>query len=240
MKPQESTPEPVTDSGRDDVYVLSYAGLRKAVGYFGLLLPVVVFVVGIALPPHRFLGSISAYYYVPFVGNIFVGALWVIGVFLWFYDYEQVDNVLTSAAGTFAIGVATFPTSKEGIPRTLFSVATVHLVCAALFFVILAVLSLFYFTRGDATDRPRKQARNHVYVACGVIIVVALIVAAVAPLVLGGGLYNQWHVLFFCETAASWAFGISWLVKGQALLPDPPYGAERGNRSSPSPARPSH
>lgn len=133
MCPQQPPRGSEIDTAGEDVYVLSYAGLRKAVGYFGLLLPIVVFVVGIALPPHEFLGSISAYYYVPFAGNIFVGALWTIGVFLWFYNYRQPDNILTSAAGTFAIGVATFPTAKQGMPRSLFSTATIHLVCAALF-----------------------------------------------------------------------------------------------------------
>ncbi|MCU1648935.1 MAG: hypothetical protein JWQ60_84 [Pseudonocardia sp.] len=222
MCPQQPPRGSEIDTAGEDVYVLSYAGLRKAVGYFGLLLPIVVFVVGIALPPHEFLGSISAYYYVPFAGNIFVGALWTIGVFLWFYNYRQPDNILTSAAGTFAIGVATFPTAKQGMPRSLFSTATIHLVCAALFFSILAILSLFYFTRGTTAGRPRKKSRNRVYVACGLVIVVALIVAGLGPLVLGSDLYNQRHVLFYCETAASWAFGISWLVKGQALFPDVP------------------
>jgi len=222
MRPQQPTEGSKIAVDVDDEYVLSYMGLRRAVGYFGLALPIVVFAVGIALPPHEFLSSISAYYYVPFAGNIFVGVLWVIGVFLWFYDYRQADNYLTSAAGTFAIGVATFPTAKQDIPRTLFSTATVHLVCAGLFFATLAVMSLFFFTRGDATGRPRKQTRNRIYVACGLIIVLALIVAALGALILGRNLYNQLHILFFCETVASWAFGISWLVKGQALFGDLP------------------
>jgi hypothetical protein len=222
MQPHESPQETQTELRSAELYVLSYAALRKTVGYFGLLLPVVVLAIGIALPPHRLLGSISAYYYVPYAGAVFVGVLWAIGVFLWFYDYRQADNVLTSAAGTCAMGVAIFPTAKEGIPRTLFSSATVHLVCAAAFFGVLAVLSIFYFTRGDTTGRARKKIRNRVYVACGVVIAGALIVAAIAPLVMGRDLYNHRHVLFFCETAASWAFGVSWLVKGQALLPDLP------------------
>lgn len=201
--------------------VLSYLALRRAVGYFGLVLPVAVFAVGIALPPHEFLGSISAYYYLPLAGDVFVGILWVIGVFLWFYDYRRPDRWLTSASGTFAIGVALFPTTKEDLPRTLFSVATIHVVCAVSFFATLAALSLFYFTRGDATGRPRKQARNRVYRMAGVTIVGALLVAALGPLVLGRETSSRLHLLFFCETVACWAFGVSWLVKGQRLLADP-------------------
>jgi hypothetical protein len=211
----------VTDSGGGDL-ALSYLALRRAVGYFGLALPVAVFAVGIALPPHEFLGSISAYYYVPFAGDIFVGILWVIGVFLWFYDYREPDKWITSASGTFAVGIALFPTTKEDLPRTFFSVATIHVACAVAFFATLATLSLFYFTRGDTTGRPQKKARNRVFVGAGVVIVCALIVAGLGPLILGRAGSSRLHLLFFCETAACWAFGISWLVKGQRLWADPP------------------
>lgn len=215
----------VAAEGRDELnngqdYLLSYAGMRKTVGYFGIALPIVVFLIGFALPPHQFLGSISDYYYVPFAGSVFVGALWAIGVFLWFYDYARADNILTSSAGTFAIGVAVFPTSKDNLPLGIVSVATVHLVCAALFFAVLAVLSLFYFTRGDTESRPRKKIRNRIYVASGLIILLALVVAAAGRAILGRESYNEHHVLFFCETVACWAFGFSWLVKGQGLLRD--------------------
>jgi len=222
VKPQQPPIAPNIAIDGDDKYVLSYAGLRRAVGYFGLALPIVVVAVGIALPPHEFLSSISAYYYVPFAGSIFVGALWVIGMFLWFYDYRQADNYLTSASGTFAIGVAVFPTAPRDIPRAVFSIATIHLICASLFFAILAIISLFFFTRGDATGRPRKKTRNRIYIASGLIIVLALIVAGLGPFVLGRELYSQLHTLFFCETVACWAFGISWLVKGEALFGDLP------------------
>lgn len=201
--------------------MLSYLALRRAVGYFGLALPVAVFVVGFIVPPHEFLGSISAYYYVPFAGDIFVGILWVIGLFLLFYDYRRPDRLITSASGVFAIGVALFPTTKEDLPRTFFSIATIHVICAVSFFVTLAVLSLFYFTRGDATGRPRKQARNRVFRGAGIVILVALLVAGLGPFLLGRELARGLHLLFFCETVACWAFGVSWLVKGQRLWADP-------------------
>lgn len=216
----ESSTDP--DGPGEGNLVLSYLALRRAVGYFGLVLPVAVFAVGIALPPHRFLGSISAYYYVPFAGDVFVGILWVIGIFLWFYDYRDPDKWLTSASGTFAIGIALFPTTKEDLPRTLISVATVHVVCAVSFFATLAALSLFYFTRGDASGRPRKQTRNRVYRVAALVIVAALVVAGLGPVVLGREASSRLHLLFFCETAACWAFGASWLVKGKRLWADPP------------------
>ena len=231
---------PADPVGPDDAdAVLSYRALRRAVGYFGLALPVAVLVLGLALPPHRFLGSISAYYYVPYAGDVFVGALWVIGVFLWFYDYRDPDKWLTSASGTFAVGVALFPTTKEDLPRTFFSVATIHVACAVSFFATLALLSLFYFTRGDPTGRPRKQARNRVYRTAGVVIICALVVAGLGPFVPGREASSHLHLLFFCETVACWAFGASWLVKGQGLLADPaaPAAAPTAPPTPPGPPR---
>lgn len=227
-------PSPGSENGGPDErdLVLSYVALRRAVGYFGLALPFAVFAVGIALPPHELLGSISAYYFVPFAGDIFIGILWVIGVFLWFYDYRDPDKWLTSASGTFAIGVALFPTTKEDLPRTFYSVATLHVVCAVSFFATLAALSLFYFTRGDTTGRPQKQARNRVYRTAGVLIVVALVVAALGPFVLGRAASSRLHLLFFCETVACWAFGVSWLVKGQRLWADPARSTDPGGPDS--------
>ena len=202
-------------------YTVSYFALRRTVGWFGILLPIVVFLVGLALPPHQFLSSISAYYYIPFAGSIFVGVLWAIGVFLWFYDYEHVDNILTSIAGTFAFGIATFPTPREGAPTGAHAiVGGIHFVCAAAFFVTLALISLRLFTRGPVSGRPRKKARNIVYIVCGVIMLVALLSAGITRLLLGGELFAQLHVLFYCEVAASWAFGASWLIKGQMLIRD--------------------
>jgi uncharacterized membrane protein len=215
-------PVPVTppSGDGDDGYVLSYFALRRIVGYMGIALPVIVFFVGLVWPPHEFLGSISAYYYVPFAGDIFIGLLWVIGVFLWFYDYRKPDNVLTSLAGTFAICIVLFPTTKNDSPASLMSVATIHKTSAALFFVILAVLSMRYFTRGDTKHNSRKKARNRVYLITGWVMIGALLIAGLGPFVLGREGYVDHHVLFCCEAAASWAFGISWLVKGQRLLAD--------------------
>jgi hypothetical protein len=63
----------------------------------------------------------------------------------------------------------------------------------------------------------RKPLRNRIYVSCGIVIVVSLLFA--------GGTQTLWvdtfrdtNVLFWCESVAIFAFGASWLVKGQTLL----------------------
>ncbi len=94
--------------------VLSYLGLRKAIGIIGILLPFVLVFGKILL--ERGLGiesSISAYYYTV-MGDVFVGSLCAVGVFLLSYrGYERKDNIAGDIACIFAIGVALFPTKPE-------------------------------------------------------------------------------------------------------------------------------
>ncbi|MDZ7633561.1 MAG: hypothetical protein U5L72_03600 [Bacteroidales bacterium] len=52
--------------------------------------------------------------------------------------------------------------------------AWVHFYSAASFFVILALISLFLFTRGEKHPTGRKLKRNTVYRVCGIIMLVAL------------------------------------------------------------------
>src|SRR5437899_11536622 len=68
-------------SGPQDPVVLSYLGLRRAVGMIGFLLPVVLAIGKIVLESPGLQHSISAYYYTV-VRDVFVGSLCAIGVFL--------------------------------------------------------------------------------------------------------------------------------------------------------------
>lgn len=68
--------------------------------------------------------SISHYYYAPFWGGPFVGALVFIGTYMWVYQGEDrngAESRLASIAGTFAFGVALFPTSGYGCDDPTFT-----------------------------------------------------------------------------------------------------------------------
>jgi len=93
-------------------------------------------------------------------------------------------------------------------------VSDVHLLCAATLFIILGVFSTFLFTRSGGTATPQRRARSALYRACGAAIFAAIgLICVVNLLHAPSGL----HALFWLESVAVTAFGISWLVKGGFL-----------------------
>ncbi len=118
--------------------VLSYLGLRKAVGIIGFALPFVLAFGKILLQGPGIQSSISGYYYTD-MRNIFVGSLCAIGVFLMSTKgYDRRDEVAGILACVFAIGVALFPTTPDvgATPQDKY-IGTLHLSFAALLFLTL-------------------------------------------------------------------------------------------------------
>jgi len=205
----------------------AYSYLQKAVGLIAVTLPLVV-AGGNRLSGGELQGSISAYYYTH-MGNYFVGSLFALGVFFLSYHYRplpkyQLDNYLSNVASIMALGVALFPTASDaerasGGAKT---VAVLHLAFACTLFVLLAVFSLFLFTKTDDPSNmtARKRQRNRVYRICGAVIAGAIVMVVVTE---GAQPPESWHALFWLESIAVVAFGISWLVKGEllGLLADP-------------------
>jgi hypothetical protein len=226
----------------EDVFFTNYMFLRKTVGWVGTSLPVILLVANpIALSIENsgcnaVLGSLSGYYYSP-VRNIFVGAQCAIGLFLIAYvGYDLGDRLVTDAAGVFAVGVALFPTkptiaSPPSIAcQTVAQLSTreqvvgdIHVVFAGLTFVFMAWMAI-RFTNTDKPPCPRKLLRNQIYRICAIVIaacVVAIVITTFLPASVKGGF--QWILLW--ESVGIFAFGVSWFVKGQTLIPaikDPP------------------
>src|SRR2546422_1314512 len=100
-------------SGSNGSLVLSYLGLRKAVGIIGTALPFVLALGKILLEGPGIQSSISSYYHTG-MRDVFVGSLCAIAVFLISYHgYEQKDDIAGDLACVFALGVALFPTTPE-------------------------------------------------------------------------------------------------------------------------------
>ncbi|MEV0809575.1 DUF998 domain-containing protein [Micromonospora sp. NPDC050200] len=200
--------------------------LRLGIGVVGIALPFVL-TAGNALFAGRLtlLESISGAYHTA-MRDVFVGSMCAIGVFLVCYRYRPLDDALSSVAGVLAVVVALFPTASGAgdgpVSGTDVLVGRVHQVCAAALFLLLAGFCLFLFTRTDPAVvpvTPEKLVRNRVYRVCGAVIVVAVALAPASTL-LPDAVRETVKPVFWCETVAVLAFGIAWLVKGEAIIRD--------------------
>jgi len=207
--------------------LIGYLGIRKAIGYVGLALPVIlvlgdwVFDGDQGLFSGPFIrSSISAYYYSGFRG-VFVGCLFIIGVFLLCYKYRKLDDCMGNIACVSAIGLAMFPTAPDNVAPTWLA-GHLHHIFASIFLVTVTLICLFIFTLSNPDPKTvdnrtqRKKTRNIVYYSCGGIMAIALAIAVINGLFQ----FGPPDTLFLCETAAVWAFGFAWIVKGEVLLKD--------------------
>jgi hypothetical protein len=160
------------------------------------------------------------------MGDVFVGTMCAIGVFLVSYrGLENQDDVAGNLACVFAVGLALFPTAREGAEGIEAFVGKLHFIFAAAFFLTLVYFSLRLFTKTnpDLTPTPRKLARNRVYRTCGWVMLVCIVLIAALKLAPGTDTWvTRTKAVFWLESAAVVAFGVSWLVKGEAILGDKP------------------
>ncbi|MDP9046917.1 MAG: hypothetical protein M3N14_02195 [Bacteroidota bacterium] len=219
----------LSDPNRD--MIVSFMTIRKAVGWLGIALPVVLYFGTLFIGNCSILkASISDYFYT-LMGSMLVGVLCAVALFLYTYKGPApIDGILSSLAATFALGVAFFPcnVSDEGLCNIICRHPddvrnAVHYCSAACFFIILAVMSLWLFRRSNKPNPGiRKRSRNTVYLVCGIVIVAAMgLILAIKIFHAGDGLAYL-HPTFWLELIALWAFGISWLVKGELVLRDKP------------------
>lgn len=199
----------------DDARDLSSTYHRQLIGYLGLLLPVLLVALaylrrtaGTGWAPAA-VGSVSAYYYTGAVA-VFVGVLFALSLFLLSYRGYRgavADRVLGFLGAVCAVGVGLFPThAPPGASEPAWwsePLATIHYVSAASLFVIFILFALWLFRKS------KDEARNRIYLICGLVMVVAVVWAGV------NGLIRK-RPIFWQESLALWAFAISWLTKGRA------------------------
>ncbi len=220
---------------------VSYLALRKFIGICGIVLPIILIVLPAARPTkfHGFEPSISDYYYT-YKGDIFTMVLCILGAFLFTYHgYNKMERLITFFAGLCALLVAFVPTAYMGInpafsvheipaPISAYLGGKVHLTCAAIFFVLISILSLVYFPKSNMKvqkivggARTQKAKRNLVYRGCG-LFMLGCVVALGAMFFIPGlkEHFGNFPVIFLLEALAVLAFGISWLVKGGQFFTD--------------------
>ena len=201
---------------------------RTAIGVLGVTLPPIL-ILGWLVIVARVESSISAYYYTR-MRDWFVGTLWVIGVFLFFYQYRphhpggqarsQHESVRTGAAdawlgkvaGLCAVLVALVPTNPPPESKDMpVTIGALHGVAAAILFTCLSLFPLLLFSQ--------SRTRRHVYRGYGwamvalVLLVVAYTLAPESLRLIAAPL----RPLLVLETLLIVVFGVSWFDKGREL-----------------------
>ncbi len=207
--------------------------IRKLIGALGLCLPIIL-----PIAMGEFLSSLSHYYYATLSSLFFIIILSAFALFLISYKgykkdvkTEQIsDDFLTNIGGFAALIVVFIPTVCEGSTSLaidqlcitkhypLFghdhaTFRTIHLVSAGVFILCMGWMSKYKFTRGH------KDLHNSIYKICGNVVFVSVALLIVGILLERKNinfLINDFYVYIF-ETIAVIAFGVSWLVKGEAL-----------------------
>ncbi len=226
-----------TEQENENSIVISYITLRKAIGWMGILFPFVLLFGNYLISwffdfesgCNPFKNSISLFYYTR-MGDVFVGTLCAVALFLVSYKgYETKDSVISSLAGVFAFGIALFPcTSELLIPCntrcyiSIHLVGIIHLSSAILFFTTLAYMSYFIFTKNMGEKTTNKIKRDKIYKICAIVMVFCLVGIAIYMIWLKVKfpVLENYHIVYWLETIALIAFGISWLTKGEVILKD--------------------
>lgn len=184
--------------------------LRCFVGLLALLLPFIVALLLWQVPP-----SISATYYTYEAGPVFMIILGLASGLLMYYDgYDKTDDILNTITGILGMCICLFPCNHDtlqyvGTFRTPVVLSMwIHNIAAVLFFVLLAYISFFQFTKTSGNMTKQKKIRNIIYriCACGML-------GAFLILLLPEFYIQTW----LTEAIALVFFGISWLTKADAF-----------------------
>jgi Ca2+/Na+ antiporter len=210
--------QPFTPQDRKQNQIISFLRLRTMIGALGILLPFAL-VISDSIA-RKILGiefSISDYYDNGVSGDLLVGVLFVLGFFLLSYKgYEPIDNIVSNLSCFFALGVALFPTTAKGLTHIL------HFVFAFLLFSTFIFFSIYLFRKKDKNNPEPiseiKKTRNKVYLACGIIMILCIIIIALASFDVLGAAADKFNLVFWFETIALVAFGFSWITKGGELI----------------------
>lgn len=204
---------------------------RTAIGVLGMALPVVVITSSLARGT-AVESSISAYYHTP-ARDWFVGILWVVGTFLFFYRYRPrtpascrsewqpirsgaADAWLGKLAGVSAIVVALVPTTPPPeLSEQPPTIGVIHGAAAAVLFICLALFPLILFSQ--SREQPRVY-RGYGWTMLGLL--AAVIAYAFSPEAVRHHLAPMRPILVG-ETLLIIVFALSWFTKGRELARRP-------------------
>lgn len=203
-----------------DVETIWLKRIRNFIGILGMILPWVSLIGAVLVArtkgiPDDFWEtlSISATYYVtpPLVGILTTASV----VLMCYKGYDWRDNLVTTISGVFGAMIVLFPCKCPvagdivgffQLPVNISNI--IHCTSAVLFFILLAVNSMFLFTLGECNTR-NKKIKNIIFKVCAAGMIGALILM---PLPI-----EFFAKTFIVEAIALTFFGVSWLVKGEVF-----------------------
>jgi hypothetical protein len=195
--------------------------IRNFAGFLGMVLPWIA-LVGAAIYakaqptkiPDDFWETLSisaTYYLTPALAGVLTTAAVVL---ICYKGYDRRDELVTTISGIFGLMIVIFPcdcsaanSNVVGFFQLPINVSNViHTASAVIFFLLLAINSLFLFTLGES-DTKQKRIRNIIYKVCGIGMFSTLFLLILLP--------NFTAKIFIVEAILLTFFGVSWLVKGQ-------------------------
>lgn len=212
--------------------LISTNSLVQSIGWLSALLPVSMVLGNLIFGGCSCIqDSVSDYYYT-ITGDLLVGILSAVALLLISYrgyPGDRSDSILSKTAGILALGVAFFPTNETSADKC----AIIHLplselrnnlhnILSAVLFLVLSAISLFLFTKSKGVIvTKQKLHRNRIYRICGIVMLVCIAVLAFYINLRDSMLWlKPYKPVFWLESTALIAFGISWLVKGGLFLRD--------------------
>lgn len=193
--------------------------LRVMIGVLGMLLPWMV-----ALICLSWVESISCTYYSLYAVGTFMVILGSASMLLISYKgYDNIDDTTSTIAGIFGLLICLFPMTyvdepsiTTGILHLPSNVSNIfHCVSAFGFFGVLAFMSFFLFTKTDNKDSmtKKKKIKNIIYRVCGVGMLCSFLLLLL-NFIPNLPIYN---LTWIVETIALFFFGVSWIVKANAI-----------------------
>ncbi len=211
--------------------VLSYYGVRTALGVLAIGLTVVLIAGGL-LAEGKMQASISDSFHTS-MRDIFVGTLFTIGIFLIALRGQSpagshwiTSDPITKIIGVAALGVALFPNSNPFPEATTLSQhmlgvnvsPSFHYLSAQVFFVFITIYC--YRTLPDGAGRFHR----HFFLLCGHAILILLVGINVTSYLKIAGAHDakafvlENKLVFWLEAIGLWIFAFAWLVKGNDEL----------------------
>jgi hypothetical protein len=185
----------------------TYLSLRRLLALSGFLFPLIL--VGIGLWNGTGVrSSLSAYYYVDGVRDLFVGGLFLVaGLLASYRGYSPAENATLNVAAALAMIVAIFPTCDTC------GAVTVHGAAAVGFFIAIACVMIFCSNQTlQHLAESKRLAYKKAYWACAAVMLIGIGAALTANWV---GKFNEW--VLAAEWIGVWAFSSYWMIKTSEL-----------------------